>query len=108
MSALFDWGNTYWRFNEFHGQLSTHLTKHSSDYSEQVYTLKQFAFNLFDMNCDGFICENDILTLLNSMRTCSCLPYLYKDLILIEKLLYHKQQDILNSDPIIDSKTNEI
>ena len=70
--------------------------------------MKHFAFNLFDMNCDGFICENDVLTLLNSMRTCACLPYLYKDLTLIEKVLWQKQQDLLASDPVIDMKTNRI
>jgi hypothetical protein len=42
------------------------------------------------MNCDGFICENDILALVNSMRTCTVLPFLYKDVILIMKVLYQK------------------
>ena len=42
------------------------------------------------------------------MRTCACLPYLYKDLTLIEKVLWQKQQDLLASDPVIDMKTNRI
>jgi Ca2+-binding EF-hand superfamily protein len=83
MSAIFDWGNTLLRFQQFHEEMNIRLTRFSNDYQEQTHTLKQFAFNLFDMNCDGFICENDVVAMLNSMRTCACLPHLYKDLIIV-------------------------
>ena len=51
-----------------------------------------FAFNLFDMNCDGFICENDVMALLNSVKDAEILQHIYKDLILLMKLLYVKQE----------------
>jgi Ca2+-binding EF-hand superfamily protein len=61
-----------------------------SNYDEQLQFIKMFAFNLFDMNCDGFICENDVMALLNSVRNSDILQYIYKDLILLMKLLFVK------------------
>jgi hypothetical protein len=52
--------------------------------------MKMFAFNLFDMNCDGFICENDVMALLNNVRDSPILEHIYKDLILLMKLLFVK------------------
>jgi len=60
--------------------------------------MKMFAFNLFDINCDGFICENDVVALLNSVRSSPILEHLYKDLIVLMKILYVKQEQILYSD----------
>lgn len=66
--ALFDWSVNL-KFEKFTERVHEFILKPRSDggdndYSESVRTLKLLAFNLFDMNNDGMLCESDLFSLL--------------------------------------------
>jgi hypothetical protein len=57
-------------FNAFYRQLdqtifgSGNLASSSLDFLTHIITLKQTAFTLYDMNCDGYICEYDLFSII--------------------------------------------
>ena len=67
-----------------------------------------FAFNLFDMNCDGYICENDLFSLVYALRHSDCLPLIHQDIAVLYQILHRRNQEILDHDPAIDHDTAEI
>jgi hypothetical protein len=67
-----------------------------------------FAFNLFDMNCDGYICENDLFSLVYALRHSECLPLIHQDIAVLYQILHRRNQEILDHDPAIDHDTAEI
>ena len=77
-------------------------------YQEQVQNLRQFAFNLFDMNCDGYICENDLFSLVHALRHSDCLPLIYSDIAVLYNILHRRNQEIMDQDTAVDHDTGEI
>ena len=66
--TLFDWSVNL-KFEKFTERILDFILRPRSDggendYNESVRTLKQLAFNLFDMNNDGMLCESDLFSLL--------------------------------------------
>jgi hypothetical protein len=90
MTGLFDWSQGALYFRDFHKDFKNYLLQQSEEYQMQMTTLKMFAFNLMDMNCDGFICQNDLFSLVEDLRNSSILRNLYKDIFLLDKFLAAK------------------
>ena len=70
--CLIDWSVTPMDYNAFYRQLdqtifgSGNLASTELDFLPHILTLKQTAFALFDMNCDGFVCEYDLYSIINN------------------------------------------
>ena len=71
--------------------------------ADHLRTLKRFAFQMFDMNCDKMICETDIFTFLESHREDeylkTTLNYDMQDIIRAFKQCNEK---LKGSDPVMD------
>ena len=108
MQALFDWSLTSHNFVTFHKCLKDNLLRYSIEFNEQVQNLKEFAFNLMDMNCDGVICENDLFSLIQNLKNSDCLPILYDDILVLLNVLQKKKEAIVQLDQAVNHKTSEI
>jgi Ca2+-binding EF-hand superfamily protein len=69
--VLFDWSNPL-KFDKFTERILEFFlqpgTGTDNDYMESVRTLKLMAYNLYDMNNDGMLCESDLFSLLRCMQ----------------------------------------
>ena len=76
LCALFSWsasGSTKLDYKAFYEQLDQVImnsgissSPHIQDYSSHIISLKQIAFNIYDMNCDNRICEYDLFSIIKS------------------------------------------
>ena len=44
--------------------MNTGISSQSQDFLNHIISLKQIAFNLYDMNCDNYICEYDLFSII--------------------------------------------
>ena len=118
--CLFSWtaaGSTKLDYKHFYEQLDqvimnsgTSYTAHIQDYSSHIISLKQIAFNIYDMNCDHRICEYDLFSIIKSTNNKLFIDTINQDFIDIRAKMASKEIDNLAFDinKSIDNETMEI
>ena len=94
LASIFDWSNIAVEYDVFYKRLEeillvNHRTAHADqrDPVEHVRTLKRFAFQMLDMNCDQMICETDLFSFLE----------LHKEDDYFHKTMFYDLQDIVSA-----------
>jgi len=110
--VLFDWSNPL-KFDKFTERILEFFlqpgTGTDNDYMESVRTLKLMAYNLYDMNNDGMLCESDLFSLLRCMQKDRIFSdesqrdeffkqVLYQDIMDIEKCIRVAKEELI--DPV--------
>ena len=118
MTSIFDWVNLteYKQFyfvvdKEFLGRkkdesAAPNQVKISDNYNylEHVHSLKHFAFNLFDMNCDNAVCEADLFSYLRNLKDDEFFrKIMHQDITDIQKSLVRKKEELKLNDPVFDN-----
>lgn len=86
LCSLFDWSNQL-DYKEFYIQLdslivNSGICSKSLDPINHMISLKQIAFNLYDMNCDNHICEYDLFSIIrhtDNILFCEAINQDFKD-----------------------------
>ena len=114
LCSLFDWSNQL-DYKEFYIQLdalivNSGICSKSLDQMNHIISLKQIAFNLYDMNCDNHICEYDLFSIIrhtDNSLFCEAINQDFKD---IRAKMAQKQLELMFFDykKSIDEKTLQI
>ena len=88
ISSIFDWSQTQIEYNVFYETIEKVLLRpRDMQKEEHIRNFKKFAYCMFNMNCDGGICEADLFTFLE----------LHSDNEFFKKALIFDIQDISNA-----------
>ena len=62
------------------------------DYDTHIIAVKQIAFNLFDMNCDNYICQYDLFSVIKNLKNNELfIESINQDFKDIRKRMTHKE-----------------
>jgi hypothetical protein len=98
MVGLFDFALAL-DYRTFYKQLFEHMIEPA----DLLDTARQFAFNLYDVNCDRVIDQNDLFAFITDLKSRDVLTEAcYQDIHNIQEFIKERQIYITKEDPVME------
>lgn len=66
--AVFDFSTVSLDYKNFYKQLIDYFINQEMSDVDIIDISRQFAFNIYDMNCDGYVDHNDLFSFIKDVR----------------------------------------